>query len=59
MDERIQNEREQQTEKEPKKKYVKPRILSREPLEALAGTCSPVPPAKTNRVLCPNGPNQS
>jgi hypothetical protein len=42
-----------------RKPYEAPRILSREPLEAIAATCSPSPPAKANPVLCPQGPISS
>jgi hypothetical protein len=42
-----------------RKPYSPPRILSREPLEAMAATCSPRPPAKTNAGLCPRGPINS
>lgn len=37
-----------------KRTYAPPRILSRERLEAIAGTCSGV--GKENRVRCPAGP---
>ena len=36
--------------------WEKPRILSREPLEAVASVCAPSPPAKANPGLCPSGP---
>jgi hypothetical protein len=39
--------------------YAAPRILSREPLEAVAAVCSPAPPAKSNPGLCPSGPISS
>lgn len=42
-----------------RKPYAPPRILSREPLEAMAATCSPRPPAKGNAGLCPRGPINS
>lgn len=42
-----------------RKPYEPPRILSREPLEVIAATCSPSPPAKGNPVLCPQGPISS
>ncbi len=32
--------------------YVKPRILFREPLEAVAAACTPRPPGKANLVQC-------
>ena len=41
----------------PKKPYDPPRILSREPLEAVAAVCSP--PGKANPGLCPSGPISS
>ncbi len=40
----------------PKRPYEAPRILSREPLEAVAAVCSPAPPAKGNPGACPSGP---
>jgi len=39
--------------------YEPPRILFREPLEAMAAICSPHPPAKANKGLCPMGPISS
>jgi len=39
-----------------KRPYEPPRILSREPLEAVAAVCSPAPPAKANPGVCPSGP---
>jgi hypothetical protein len=39
--------------------YQPPRILFREPLEAMAANCSPHPPAKANKGLCPMGPISS
>jgi len=39
--------------------YQPPRILFREPLEAMAAICSPHPPAKANKGLCPMGPISS
>ena len=41
------------------KRYERPRILSREPLEAVAAVCAPSPPAKGNPGLCPTGPISS
>ncbi len=41
-----------------KKAYDPPRILSREPLEAVAVVCSG-PTAKANPGLCPSGPISS
>ena len=42
-----------------RKPYSPPRILSREPLEAMAAICSPTPPAKANAGACPLGPVNS
>jgi hypothetical protein len=39
-----------------KRPYQRPRILSREPLEAVAAICAPAPPAKGNPVACSQGP---
>ena len=39
--------------------YQAPRILFREPLEAMAAICSPHPPAKANKGVCPMGPISS
>ena len=39
--------------------YQAPRILFREPLEAMAAICTPHPPAKANKGLCPMGPLSS
>jgi hypothetical protein len=39
--------------------YQQPRILFREPLEAMASICSPAPPAKADRGHCPTGPISS
>jgi hypothetical protein len=39
--------------------YAPPRILFREPLEAMASICSPSPPAKADRGHCPTGPISS
>jgi hypothetical protein len=39
--------------------YQAPRILFREPLEAMAAICAPSPPAKANKGLCPMGPISS
>jgi len=44
---------------EGKRRYQKPRILAREPLEAVAAVCSPSPPAKTDGNSCPSGPFSS
>jgi hypothetical protein len=42
-----------------KRDYEAPRILSREPLEAVAAACAPAPPAKVNPGACPIGPISS
>lgn len=42
-----------------KRHYQAPRILYREPLEAMAAVCAPAPPAKTNPGFCPQGPISS
>jgi hypothetical protein len=42
-----------------KRAWEKPRILSREPLEAVAAVCAPSPPSKGNPGLCPSGPISS
>ncbi len=42
-----------------KRAWVRPRILSREPLEAVAAVCAPSPPSKGNPGLCPSGPISS
>jgi hypothetical protein len=42
-----------------RKAYTPPRIVSREPLEAMAAVCSPRPPAKSNAGFCPKGPINS
>jgi hypothetical protein len=39
--------------------YEPPRILFREPLEAMASICTPAPPAKHNVGTCPTGPISS
>lgn len=39
--------------------YERPRILSREILEAVAAVCSPPGVAKGNPGLCPSGPISS
>ena len=39
--------------------YSPPRILSREPLEAMAAVCRPSPPAKASAGTCPRGPINS
>jgi hypothetical protein len=42
-----------------KQPWERPRILSREPLEAVAAVCAPSPPAKGNPGLCASGPISS
>lgn len=42
-----------------KRPYEAPRVLSREPLEAVAAVCSPAPPSKANPGACPAGPISS
>jgi hypothetical protein len=42
-----------------RKAYSAPRILSREPLEAMAAICRPTPPSKANAGACPIGPVNS
>ena len=42
-----------------KRRYEAPRILYREPLEAMAAVCAPAPPAKSNPGFCPQGPISS
>lgn len=42
-----------------RKPYQRPRILSRELLEAVAAVCAPNPPAKQNPGVCPSGPLSS
>jgi hypothetical protein len=39
--------------------YERPRILSRELLEAVAAVCAPAGVAKSNPGLCPSGPISS
>ena len=42
-----------------KRPYEPPRILHREPLEAMASVCAPSPPAKGNPGFCSQGPISS
>jgi hypothetical protein len=42
-----------------KKPYSPPRIVSREPLEAMAAICRPTPPSKANAGACSLGPINS
>jgi hypothetical protein len=49
-----------ETETSPaKRRYERPCILHREPLEAMAAVCAPRPPAKGNPGFCPQGPISS
>jgi len=50
---------ETENKQQERKPYTPPRIVSREPLEAMAAVCSPQPPAKGNAGLCPRGPINS
>ncbi|MGB8223494.1 MAG: hypothetical protein WCF10_12995, partial [Polyangiales bacterium] len=45
-----------QTEGSEREPYEAPRIVYREPLEAVATTCLPTPPAKGTPGSCPLGP---
>jgi hypothetical protein len=51
--------RDSENEPAPKRPYEAPRVLSREPLEAVAAVCAPAPPAKANPFVCPQGPISS
>jgi hypothetical protein len=42
-----------------KKTYERPRVVSREPLEAMAAICRPAPPNKANAGACPTGTSNS
>ena len=42
-----------------RRRYEPPRILYREPLEAMAAVCSPTPPAKGSVAFCSLGPISS
>ena len=48
-----------QPEERGRRKYERPRILSREPLEVMAAVCAPRPPAKASPGSCPRGPINS
>jgi hypothetical protein len=39
--------------------YEAPRIVYREPLEAVATACTPAPPAKGSPAVCSQGPVSS
>ncbi len=56
MAERLPRSENEQAER---KSYTPPRILSREPLEAMAAICRPTPPSKANAGACPHGPINS
>ncbi len=43
-------------EREP---YETPRVVYREPLEAVATVCTPAPPAKSTVMVCSSGPISS
>lgn len=47
------------SEERRRKPYSAPRILSREPLEAMAAVCTPRGVAKANVGTCPRGPINS
>jgi hypothetical protein len=51
--------KEQRVKPPEKRPYEPPRILYREPLEAMAAVCAPVPPAKGNVGFCSQGPISS
>jgi hypothetical protein len=57
------NERAEEKSADSRLPYRRPRILSREPLEVMASVCAPGPPpagpAKSNPILCPQGPISS
>ncbi len=48
-----------QSEQSKREPYVAPRIVYREPLEAVATTCQPAPPAKASPLACSDGPVSS
>ena len=48
-----------ESEESTRKPYEAPRNLYREPLEAVATTCTPAPPAKATLGACPTGPLSS
>ena len=50
---------EERSAQAPRRPYQAPRILFREPLEAMAAVCAPTPPAKGNPGFCPQGPISS
>jgi hypothetical protein len=49
----------QELGRQAKRRYERPRILHREPLEAMAAVCAPHPPAKGNVAFCSQGPISS
>lgn len=59
MERNGQPERSGASEPSKKKPYRRPEILYREPLEAMAAICTPVPPAKANLGMCSQGPISS
>lgn len=48
-----------QSEHSEREPYVAPRIVYREPLEAVATTCQPAPPSKGSVAVCSDGPLSS
>ena len=56
MDRKKNNNESEAVEREA---YVTPRIVYREPLEAVATSCTPAPPSKGTPVSCNLGPTQS
>ena len=56
MDQKKTSDATEGPEREP---YEAPRIVYREPLEAVATACTPAPPAKGSPGACPMGPISS
>lgn len=54
-----QNKMSSRSEQSKREPYVAPRIVYREPLEAVATTCQPAPPAKGTQLACNQGPLSS
>ncbi len=48
-----------QTDSQEREPYDAPKIVYREPLEAVATTCLPAPPSKGSPGACPIGPISS
>ncbi len=48
-----------ENENQSREPYETPKVVYREPLEAVATTCTPAPPAKGNPGACPTGPVSS